>query len=404
MSSATAREFSVRRRRARPRAFTHLLGVLPHLELPLTLASLFWCLLGTLVAPGCGPSLPARYVEQASQARNSVERGEYLDAARHWEAAASLAGDAKYHDEALYRAAVMYLRANETERGSTLLKQLSNQAHGERAARACFELCRIELRRGAEAEGRHCLVMAVRRFPASGMAPNAVRQYSRWLSSERGDEAAIRYLQRELSALSGSEVEQTLHFELARLQERAGHSAQALATYLVLVERFPYPDAVHWDEASLHAARLAQTSGQFALAEKLLVHMLEQRERSSITGSYDRRYPLAQYRLAELYLQMGRKRQALTAFLKVPNEYPTSRLRDNALWRAATVLEQQGDRAGACRQARTLREQEPGSRYARCASAVCVELPADPRCADYVLRELEAARQGHPDLSGIPSL
>jgi hypothetical protein len=143
----------------------------------------------------------------------------------------------------------------------------------------------------------------------------------------------------------------------------------------------------------LAAARLEATLGRWAHAERLLGEMLEQRESSALTGSYERGYDRAQYQLAELTLKDGRWRIARELWLELVDDFPWSRLRDDALWAATLVSSRNQDTKTACALAGRILRETPNSRYAACTDLLCEDRetssPAASSCADYVRRSVE---------------
>ncbi len=69
--------------------------------------------------------------------------------------------------------------------------------------------------------------------------------------------------------------------------------------------------------------------------------------------------------------------------------FPTSTLRDDALWQEALLARTSNDTA-ACGPLATLVQQLPESRYAPCAHEICPKLASIPtrECAAYIERQL----------------
>jgi len=133
--------------------------------------------------------------------------------------------------------------------------------------------------------------------------------------------------------------------------------------------------------------------------------MLAAREASHISGSYERpRFADAAYRVAELYRdELDEPEAAQRAFHAVFLEYPSSTLRDDALWQEA-LLARKSSESAACAPLTDLLQQLPDSRYAPCAHEVCTKLARVPRreCAAYIERDLQQAAKPDAPLPEEP--
>jgi hypothetical protein len=153
--------------------------------------------------------------------------------------------------------------------------------------------------------------------------------------------------------------------------------------------RHPYPKGALFDDALWHASQLEETLGRPEQAVLHLRNMLAVREVSTMTGSYERpRFSPAQFRIAVLYRDALHDRAAARReFHRLYTEYPTSTLRDDALWEEAKLARDDGSMADACAIAAVLTRDFPSSRYAPCAGAICptATAPAE-RCHTYIVR------------------
>jgi hypothetical protein len=124
--------------------------------------------------------------------------------------------------------------------------------------------------------------------------------------------------------------------------------------------------------------------------------MLREVEPALLQGSYTRpRYAEAQYRIAEIYRDdLAQPERARREFRRVFDEYPTSLLRDDALWQEALIGRATGDSNASCDPLTKLVTQLPDSRYAPCAVLLCASVPrATPErsCRGYIRRTLESS-------------
>lgn len=350
-----------------------------------------------LAAVGCAASQPRPYQESRAAAERAYAAGRYDEASRHWLEAERHADEKRDRIEARYRAAAALRRAGRGSEAERLLASIQTDSpRGERAARAAYDRADIEIEQGDPQKGYAMLEALLHAHPKSGVARHALSRYLVWLDERGGSERVLAYIDGAKARLDRTDLAETLAFERARWLERAGQRDAALAQYLSVAQRFPYPRGAHWDDALWYASLLEEQLGRPGRAIEHLRRMLSEMEPSHLQGSYQRpRYDDAQYRIAELYRDGVRDAsQARREFRKVFDEHPTSVLRDDALWHEALLARRQGDGAAACRALSLLIEDLPESRYAACTRPVCPSLAPgrDGRCRDYILREIDRER------------
>jgi TolA-binding protein len=354
-------------------------------------------LLGFLLL-GCAPSLSRSYLEEQAAAERAYSAGRYEEAADHWQRAAQGAKKRRNQTEARYRAATSLRRAGRYEEAAALLEALArDRPKSARAARAAFERAEIEIDHGDQARGHALLADALRRYPGSGLAPTALSELVRWHEDHGGPSAAIGWLDGIRADFTESELDESVRYARAKELEKAGRDEDALAAYLDVATRHPYPEGGLWDDALWNASLLEEKLGRPERAIAHLRRMLKEREPSSLQGSYERpRFAPAQYRIAELYRDgFHDSAGAAREFRRVWDDHPTSLLRDDALWNEARLERGAGDERRACSTLELLRDRAPESRYAPCVAALCPTLaPGKGECHQYVVRELEATHEG----------
>jgi tetratricopeptide (TPR) repeat protein len=359
-------------------------------------------LLAALLA-ACAPTLPAAYVQARDAAESAYAHGQYTQAAEHWLRAANSAGSARDRSDARYRAATSYERAGRIEDASKWYRVLAN-GKSERAARASFALADLRLASGDAAAGLAELEAAIRKYPSSASASLALRRYFSALAEQGGDRAVIDYVGRALPELGRTDLAEQLLYERARRLDAQGETEQAVQAYIAVADRFPYPYGAYWDDALLRGSAGELSLGKPEHAIALLERMLRARERSRLSGSYERpHFADAAFRVAELYRDARRDPEAARrAFRGVFNDYPTSTLRDDALWQEALLARRVAEPL-ACEPLRLLVEQLPDSRYAPCAHEICEKMApiAERECAAYIERELHGrTRAAKPESDG----
>ena len=350
-----------------------------------------WLLLAFVA--GCAPTLPRSFSEERAAAERAYAAGRYEEAAQHWAKAERAADRRRDQNEARYRQAAALLRAGRHEEAQALLAELGrHRPKSSRAARAAFDHAYIEIRHGDAERGWAELDAAIRKFPRSGLALGALSRLARQREERAGAEAALALLSELGSRGGSSELQEQARYDRARLLEKLGRDAEALAAFLDTAARFPYPRGALWDDSLFAASVLEEKLGRPERAVEHLERMLREKEPSSLKqGSYARpRYAAARYRVAELYRdRLGDKPRAVREFRRVWDEHDTSLLKDDALWQAARLERDLGHQDRACDLIEKLVEGAPDSRFARCASALCPSArPAKGDCHEYVVRDL----------------
>lgn len=346
----------------------------------------------------CTPTLPAGYVHARDAAETDYGNGQFEAAASSWLEAAQAAGSARDRSEARYRAATSYERAGQLEKARQLYELLAS-GKSERAARSSFALADLRLRAGDEAGGYAGLEAAIRKYPSSGVAGLSLRRYFAELAAHGGDEAVLSYIAQAEPALDRTELSEQLLYERARRLDALNELSEASDAYLVVADRFPYPHGAYWDDALFRGSDCERRLGNPRRAVALLQRMLAARETSHLSGSYERpRFAEAAYRVAELYRdEMHDPEAARRAFHDVFVEYPSSTLRDDALWQEA-LLARHTSEAEACAPLELLVRELPDSRYAPCAQEICPKLHrvSTGACHDYILRDLNVETRAEP--------
>lgn len=339
----------------------------------------------------CGaPSLPPAYVKARTAAESAYAKGQFVESAERWLSAADSAQSARDRSEARYRAAASYERAGRLDDARKWYGVLAS-GKSERAPRATFALAELRVESGDVGGGLIDLERAIVKYPSSAIAALALRRYFATLSEQGGDRAVLDYIQRVEPELDRSELAEQLWYERARRLEALGATADAAAAYLAVADRFPYPHGAYWDDALLHGADCEQRLDKPERALALLERMLRARETSRLSGSYERpHFADAAYRVAELYRDAKHDPAAARrAFRSVFNDYPTSTLRDDALWQEARLAWRVSEQ-DACEPLLLLVRHVPDSRYVPCAHEICAKITPVTRraCADYIQREL----------------
>jgi len=264
----------------------------------------------------------------------------------------------------------------------------------------------LRLKEGDGAGGLSELEAAIRKYPSSAIAALALHRYFSALAEQGGDRAVLDYIQRVEPELGRTDLAEQLLYERARRLEALGATADASRAYVAVADRFPYPYGAYWDDALLRGADCEQRLGRSQSALRLLERMLRAREASHMSGSYERpHFADAAFRVAELYRDAEHDPAAARrAFRSVFVDYPTSTLRDDALWQEA-LLARKASEQQACEPLQLLIGQFPESRYVPCAHEICAKIApvARRQCAAYIEQDLKhPLSEAKPEPDGSP--
>ncbi|MBN2195911.1 MAG: tetratricopeptide repeat protein [Polyangiaceae bacterium] len=346
-------------------------------------------MVSTLAVPAaCAHRRSLDHSNTAAAADRAYSHGRYAEAGALWLMAASAASRPRDAQEARYRAAKAFERAGQVGVAEALYDDLAADGASERAARAAFDRAELEAERGRTETGIGLRDQALRTYPDSGLAARALASQLAYYVTQGGPSAALAYLDQLASVVGKSELGEVIAYQRAEHLALAGDREAALASYLETAERFPYPYGAYWDDSLYHAAELAVALGRPREAVLHLERILGEREDRPLTGSLERpRFGAARFLLAQVRRDgLGDLAGARREFLRLVDEHPTSRLRDDALWEAAQLAIRLGDDANACQDAHRLAREFESSRYLGCLVRVCpsIDSHGNTPCPSYV--------------------
>jgi tetratricopeptide (TPR) repeat protein len=354
-----------------------------------------------LALGACSPTLDDAYMASFAAGERAMHAGRCDEAARAYSDAVGRAARVKDRDEALYLEAGAYHRCRKyTEEEATFRKLVAASPNGPRTSRVRFEIANVEIEHGDAERGYTELAEAMRLHPEHGNAHAALEALLRREQDKGGDAGALAWLRSIAPTYAKTELDQSIAYEIARTLERLGNKAEAREAFVATARAHPYPFGSLTDDALMHASELDVELGHPDRAIEDLRMLLSPREGSGTVGSYQRPlFSKAQLRIAEIYRdELKDHASARREFEKLYSDFPTSILRDDALWSAARLAHADGDEKAACRLVTTLIEKLPESRYASCGGALCSAAPAPQaakgrplrECPDYILREVTA--------------
>jgi tetratricopeptide (TPR) repeat protein len=175
-----------------------------------------------------------------------------------------------------------------------------------------------------------------------------------------------------LTPLAETQVADNLLWALADLAEHELGNAEAARAYY---DRIPAdtPTSGMRDDARWHAARISRALHDPEGAMARLRALLATREVAMLAGSYFSIWlDDAQLELGKILRDdLGDPAAAAAAFRRLPDDYPASILRDDALYELAVTLEQMHDHAAACAALARLARQFADSKYIARGKQVC---------------------------------
>ena len=239
------------------------------------------------------------------------------------------------------------------------------------SAIAVYRAGELQLRAGQITEAWTALWKVVTDWPDEAPATDAVRLLLD--DGRRRDARALAdQLAKLVTPLAETGVADNLVWSLADLTE---HELGNLAGARSLYDRIPseFPGSGLRDDARWHAARLSRALGDPQGAVERLRALLATRVVALGPGSYFSIW------LDDAQLELGKVlrddlhdlRGAITAFDRLPTLYPTSILRDDALFELATTYAQAGEHAHACEALARLAKQAPDSKYLARGKELC---------------------------------
>ena len=266
-----------------------------------------------------------------ADATRHYHHGRFEEAMGSWEEASRTADRRVDSDEADYRRAQTLRRTGRVDEALALFDAIAaRRPVARRTVRAGFAAALIRLERGEDAEARAALEHIVREHPEDGPASRSLR-----LLLEPMEPAAQLALVRELLPLVGdTDLGDDLLTVEAQLLRDAGDVDGAVAALERLVEEHPYPHGQRWDDALWRLADLAMERDDPEAAIAYLRQMIEPHTQTVSPGSQTLpRMPDAGLRIARIYRDaLDDPDRAQAAFEAMVEEFPTSRLRDDALY------------------------------------------------------------------------
>jgi tetratricopeptide (TPR) repeat protein len=315
-------------------------------------ASLAACI--ALASVGCVPTLSQprgeAHLASMADATRHYHHGRLEEAAAAWEQAARTAERRVDRDEAEYRRARALLRLERIDEALALLDALAERRPiSRRTVRARFDAALVRRERGQVAEADAALLWIVEERPGDGPASRALRLLLETRSSEPAA-ARLAFLRELYARVGTSDLGDDLLTEEAAILHAEGDRAGAEAALTRLVGEHPYPHGQRWDDALWRLADLAEEREDWEGAIAHLERMIAPLEHTVTPGSQTApRMPAARLRIARIYRdRLQDPERAAAHFERMGQQFPTSTLRDDALFELGSMWLERGRRAEGC--------------------------------------------------------
>lgn len=363
------------------------------------------CVLLLSAGAGCAPVRGQAFEVAFAEASRDEGAGRFAEAAAAYNRAAAAARRQRDRDQAKWDAAVLVARTGPLADALARLDDIASDAR-EHAAEAALRAAELRIEQGDAATGWERMRQVAVQFPQHGVAHIAVRRLVEHARESGGEQGALDELH-ALDVVAGStEVGPLIAFLTAESIEARGDDAGALAAYLRIADRWPYPFGAFWDDSLWRASLLHEKLGQPRAAVDDLERMVKERETTNIVGTYERpKYVPAMLRIGALWQgPLHDPGKARDAYHRLYSQFANSTSRDDALWLEASSWKDEGRADRACGLLSTLVHEFPDSRYVPCAVESCSSLArpdkskAPRECHPYIKRESEQpageAREG----------
>ena len=320
-----------------------------------------------LLASGCIATLSQPRGEAHLAALRAASRhyhhGRMEEAAAAFAEAASTAERRVDRDEAQYRHARTLLRLDRDREALAILDAIARRRPiSRRTIRALFDAALIRIDLGERERADEALTFIVNERPGDGPASRSLRLM---MAARESEPAALRlaFLRALYERVGQSDLgDDILAFE-ADVLLASGDRAGAARTLERIVREHPYPHGQRWDDALFRLADLAEEDGDHEAAVRHLTRMIALHEETVTPGSQTLpRMPEARMRIARIYRdRLHDPARAAAHFTGTYQQFPTSTLRDDALYELGAMWLDTGSHAEGCAMlARVVSEFEVG--------------------------------------------
>lgn len=313
---------------------------------------------------GCTPSLSqprgAAHLAAMGEATRHYHHGRMQEAADAYGVAARAAERRVDRDEAEYRRARTLLRmGNESEALAMLDAIAARRPISRRTIRALFDAALIRMELGENGRAMEALLFIVNERPGDGPASRSLRL----ILDARPAAARLAFLRALHERVGATDLGDDILWYEADLSIELGDREGAVAALEQIVREHPYPYGQRWDDALWRLADLAEEAGDPRGAIAYLARMIDPHELTVTPGSQTLpRMPDARLRIARIYRdRLDDPVRAAEHFTGTYSQFPTSRVRDDALYELGVMWLERGEHDEGCAMlARVVREFDVG--------------------------------------------
>lgn len=308
----------------------------------------------SILSSGCIATISqprgAAHLAAMRDASRHFHHGRREEAASSWAEAARAAERRVDRDEAEYRHARTLLDLHREREALEILDAIARRRPiSRRTVRALFDAALLRIELGETERAYESLTWIVNEQSWAGPASRSLRIL---MDARAGEPIASRLaFLRELYARVGEDDlgDDILWFE-TDLQLEAGDRAAAIATLERIVREHPYPHGQRWDDALFRLADLAEEDGDYRGAIEHLRRIVDPHEHTVVPGSQTLpRMPEARLRIARIYRdRLHDPARAAEHFTGTYAQFPTSLLRDDALYELGVMWLEHGERGEGC--------------------------------------------------------
>lgn len=338
----------------------------------------------------CAPTYAEGYQESLGAGLRAQNAGRYEEAVAAFEKAADIGDRYKDRDEARLLAAGSLEKLGRWDEAEATYRRVERESDGRyQGVRAAFETGRVVWEQRGFDEGSKELLAAVRKYPSSGLVRHAVMRMREHVEDESGPDAALAWLLPIRASLAGTEAEEAVEYEYAKLLARCGKKEDSIRALLREARKFKYPAGSLTDDAYFVASLFLEDVGRPKEAIDVLEEMMRPAEAAYAGASYERpRWPEGAFRIGMLYRDALKDRaRAKIELRRAYDEHTPWRHADRVLWTLAKTFHEDGEERETCETLERLKKEKPDSRYLRCIHELCPSMPAEAKPCQPYLRE-----------------